>query len=169
MLDIFCSCLSECSDQLCWRPDYLNLDGTISNSDASDIYMHDLTTIRNVRSSYGGCCRLCLKGTNTDRAQWCGRKSMQKTPQNKVEERRNGYTRVGKLSKWTTAFGNLWKLCVAMALGDIICKEWVNNCWWSWQNRTTLEKCTHLYNETQETIKHKCFRHPTKTVESTCV
>ena len=27
-------------------------------------------------------------------------------------------------------------------------KEWVTNCWWGWQNRTALEKCTHLYGDT---------------------
>ena len=37
-------------------------------------------------------------------------------------------------------------------------KEWVNNCWWGWQNRTDLGKCTHLYDETQGTIKHERFR-----------
>ena len=37
-------------------------------------------------------------------------------------------------------------------------KEWVNNCWWGWQNRIALEKCTHLYDEIQRTIKHKRFR-----------
>ena len=26
------------------------------------------------------------------------------------------------------------------------------------ENRTSLEKCTHLYDETQGTVKHKCFR-----------
>ena len=25
--------------------------------------------------------------------------------------------------------------------------EWTN-CWWGWQNRTALEKCTHLYDDT---------------------
>ena len=33
-------------------------------------------------------------------------------------------------------------------------KEWVNNCWWGWQNRTALEKCTHQYEDTQGTIKN---------------
>ena len=40
----------------------------------------------------------------------------------------------------------------------LLSKEWVSNCWWGWQNRTALEKCTNLYNETQGTIKHKRFR-----------
>ena len=35
---------------------------------------------------------------------------------------------------------------------------WVNNCWWGWQNRTGLEKCTHLYSNAQGTIKHKRFQ-----------
>ena len=25
-------------------------------------------------------------------------------------------------------------------------KEWAYSCWWGWQNRTALEKCTHLYD-----------------------
>ena len=42
-------------------------------------------------------------------------------------------------------------------------KWWQNHFWRHydktiWQNRTTQEKCTHLYHETQETIKHKRFR-----------
>ena len=28
-------------------------------------------------------------------------------------------------------------------------EEWINNCWWSWQNRTGLGKCTHQCDETQ--------------------
>ena len=35
---------------------------------------------------------------------------------------------------------------------------WVNNCWWGWQNRTDPRKCTHLYDETQGTVKHKRIR-----------
>ena len=35
---------------------------------------------------------------------------------------------------------------------------------WKW-DRTALEKCTHLYDETQGTTKHKCFR---QTVFSGC-
>ena len=31
-----------------------------------------------------------------------------------------------------------------------IFREWVKNCWWGWQNRTALEKCTHLYEEIQK-------------------
>ena len=30
----------------------------------------------------------------------------------------------------------------------LLIKEWVNNCWWDWQNRTALEKCSHLYDDT---------------------
>ena len=36
--------------------------------------------------------------------------------------------------------------------------EWVNTCWWGWQNTTVLEKCTQLYDVTQGTIKRKRFR-----------
>ena len=36
-------------------------------------------------------------------------------------------------------------------------KEWVNNCWWGWQNRTDLGKCTHLYDGIRGTVKHKRF------------
>ena len=32
--------------------------------------------------------------------------------------------------------------------------EWANNCWWGSQNRTAVEKWTHLYSDTQETIKN---------------
>ena len=39
-----------------------------------------------------------------------------------------------------------------------VSREWVNNCWLGWQNTTALEKCTHLYEQTQGTIKHKRFR-----------
>ena len=28
-------------------------------------------------------------------------------------------------------------------------KEWVNNCWWGWQNRTALEKC-HVYEKNEQ-------------------
>ena len=28
-------------------------------------------------------------------------------------------------------------------------EEWVNNCWWGWQNRTDLGKCTRQCDETQ--------------------
>ena len=31
---------------------------------------------------------------------------------------------------------------------NFIFKEWVNNCWWGWQNRTVLKKCIHLYDKT---------------------
>ena len=31
----------------------------------------------------------------------------------------------------------------------------MNNCWWGWQNRTALEKCTHLYDGI---IKHEHFQ-----------
>ena len=111
-------------------------------------------------------CRLCLKGSNTDRAQWCNREKHAKKGGRKME----WIYVCMQAQQITTAFGILWKLCVAMTLGDIIRKEWVNNCWWGWQNRTTLEKCPHLYNETQETMKHKRFRHLTKlSVESACV
>ena len=37
-------------------------------------------------------------------------------------------------------------------------KEWVNNCWWGWQNKTDLGRCTHLYKEIQGTVKHKRLR-----------
>ena len=39
-----------------------------------------------------------------------------------------------------------------------VSEEWVNKCQWGWQSRTVLEKCAHLYDETQGTIKHKCFQ-----------
>ena len=35
-------------------------------------------------------------------------------------------------------------------------KEWVNNCWWGWQNRTVLEKWTYLYDNAQGTIIVLC-------------
>ena len=41
-------------------------------------------------------CRLCLKGSNTDRAQWCSRKSMQKT------ERKQG----GRKTEWIYVYAN---------------------------------------------------------------
>ena len=44
-------------------------------------------------------------------------------------------------------------------VGFFVSKEWVNNCWWGWQNRTDLGKCTHLYGKTQGKIKHKRFWH----------
>ena len=37
-------------------------------------------------------------------------------------------------------------------------KEWMNNCWWGWQNRTALAKCTQLFDDTQGTIKDKRFQ-----------
>ena len=35
--------------------------------------------------------------------------------------------------------------------------EWVNNCWWGWQNRTAPEKCTHLtYKENENHEQFMC-------------
>ena len=31
-------------------------------------------------------------------------------------------------------------------------KEWVNNCWWSWQKWNRSRECSQLYNETQGTM-----------------
>ena len=36
-------------------------------------------------------------------------------------------------------------------------RDWVNNCWWGWQNRTDLGKCTHLYDETQALSTENCL------------
>ena len=35
--------------------------------------------------------------------------------------------------------------------------KWVNNCWWSWQNRIDLGKCTHQYDEKQGIIVSLLF------------
>ena len=41
----------------------------------------------------------------------------------------------------------VWRL-TKLSKFQLFPKQWVNNCWWSWQNRTALEKCTHLYDDT---------------------
>ena len=37
----------------------------------------------------------------------------------------------------------------SLAWGGLLEGKWVNNCWWGWQNRRDLGKCTHQCDETQ--------------------
>ena len=38
-----------------------------------------------------------------------------------------------------------------------VSRERVNNCWWGWQNRTDLGKCTRLYDETRRLYLVPCW------------
>ena len=56
------------------------------------------------------------------------------------------------------------------ALWLLFTVEWVNNCWWGWQNRTDLGKCTHHCDKTQGNNSTRAlstifffFLHPKKT------
>ena len=48
-----------------------------------------------------------------------------------------------------------------------IYREWVNNCWWGWQNRTDLGKCTHLYDLVFRRVDEYIFPDLIKTVMTT--
>ena len=69
------------------------------------------------------------------------------------------------------------RICRSARPLNLLLLEWVNDCRWGWQNRTDLGqfktfpvqlywhvaiklycKCRHLYEQTQETRKHKRFR-----------